>query len=355
MFPLREAFVQQEHLTLSVQHSDAIEQLLSPRYAPTERVIVQIVITKITKELSGKLQSDFVARFPLPIDIFSNYQDVLAFKQEWLLFLSDHAADIDKDLAKRLDDIIVTNADIAAVFAASNKKYPSSAQGEQYFRQVFSKVATQQLFDQVERTQQTVDRYLKNIATIFKEFPPYINEITKIYPFNHEDVARVDLSFSSDIQAFDTHITDLETQYLQASPTEKKQLRQKIRDIQQQKELRKWQAYTEFLSTQHPQLGIIFTQLVDHKFDFSVLSLADQQVLVTVLVEHKLKDALRTKMPELLDVDAEDLSLFFHDLFDLSKMTLALPTRQGNIPISFVKKAFMPTTFTQLPSLSDLE
>jgi hypothetical protein len=36
----------------------------------------------------------------------------MAFKDQWLMFLADHADQIDKSLAKKLDNIIVTNGDI---------------------------------------------------------------------------------------------------------------------------------------------------------------------------------------------------------------------------------------------------
>ncbi|MEI6774445.1 MAG: hypothetical protein WCL18_06775 [bacterium] len=46
------------------------------------------------------------------MDIFSPYQDLINFKTEWMRFLDDHASEIDKPLAKKLDEVIVTNADI---------------------------------------------------------------------------------------------------------------------------------------------------------------------------------------------------------------------------------------------------
>ena len=214
---------------------------------------------------------------------------------------------------------------------------------------MFSRLATQQLFEKAERDIAKVDEYINKFGTIFKEFPPYVNEITKIYPFNHQSVSEVDLAFETDIQALDAQILAVENEYSSADDDMKKTLRQKRHDLQQQKELRKWEAYSEYLSTQHPQLGPIFGQLVHSKFDFSVLSPADQQVLVTVLVEHKLQEVIRTKINDLLDVDEEDLSTFFHDLFDLTKMNITIPTRRGNIPISFVKKEFMATSLKELP------
>jgi hypothetical protein len=74
--------------------------------------MVNVAISKIRKELKGKLKESFDEQFPLPIDIFSSHQDLINFKIEWLQFLNDHAAEIDESLAKNLDKIIVTNGDI---------------------------------------------------------------------------------------------------------------------------------------------------------------------------------------------------------------------------------------------------
>lgn len=212
-----------------------------------------------------------------------------------------------------------------------------------------------QLSEYANKNQQTVDRYLNALATTFKEFPPYINEITKIYPFDHDSVAHVDVSLDADIRSIESQIAATEEEYLAAPVDQQKRLRHKISQLQQDKEARKWQAYVIYLETKDAKLGPIFAQLVDNKFNFPVLSQADQQTLVSLLVEHKLKDVLATKMPEILDVDQESLSTFFKDLFDLSKMDIMIPTRHGNIPISFVKKEFMSSSQTQLPSIADLE
>ena len=85
---------------------------MTPNYNPTERVMVTVAITKIRRELKWSLRTAFDQQFPLPVDIFSSYQDLINFKTEWMQFLDDHASEIDKPLAKNLDDVIVTNADI---------------------------------------------------------------------------------------------------------------------------------------------------------------------------------------------------------------------------------------------------
>ncbi len=85
--------------------------------------MVQVAITKIRKELPGSLKKDFDETFPLPITIFSSYQDLLSFKHERADFVADHASAIDDDLAKRLDNIIVTNSDIQNGLVESGSKF----------------------------------------------------------------------------------------------------------------------------------------------------------------------------------------------------------------------------------------
>jgi hypothetical protein len=54
----------------------------------------------------------FDERFGTEVNIFSHVQNLVAFKNERLVFLDAHAGEIDKNLAKKLDKIIVTNGEI---------------------------------------------------------------------------------------------------------------------------------------------------------------------------------------------------------------------------------------------------
>jgi hypothetical protein len=65
----------------------------------------------------------------------------------------------------------------------------------------------------------------------------------------------------------------------------------------------------------------------------SSVLLSKQQHIVDVLIKDKLEDTIKNKIPELLSVAEEDITQFVHDLFDLKKMELILPTRHGNVPI----------------------
>jgi hypothetical protein len=103
-------------------------KILIPDYNPTERIMVEIALNKIRKELKGKLRSDFDERFfdsehIGKINIHSPYQDLLSFRREWLSFLTEHKPSIDESLAKKLDDIMVTNGDIQDVLDIAGKKF----------------------------------------------------------------------------------------------------------------------------------------------------------------------------------------------------------------------------------------
>lgn len=119
-------FLEKEGIKLGETSVEQAEHILTPNYNPTERVMVTVALTKIKKELKGTLKTAFDTQFPLPITIFSSYQDLINFKTEWTQFLDDHASEIDKSLAKKLDSIIVTNGDIYKELLKSGRKIDDS-------------------------------------------------------------------------------------------------------------------------------------------------------------------------------------------------------------------------------------
>ena len=105
-------FLEKKSITLGETSAGHAERILTPKYNPTERILVTVAITKLMKELKGSLRSDFVAKFPLPVTLFDSHQDLLNFRDEWRDFLDNHASEIDESLAKKLDEVTVTNGDI---------------------------------------------------------------------------------------------------------------------------------------------------------------------------------------------------------------------------------------------------
>jgi hypothetical protein len=123
VYTVRKKFLDKENIVLSDTAQDEIVTMLIPNYNPTERLMVEVALKKIRKELKGDLKDAFDERFSLPITIFSPYQDILSFKDEWLAFLDEHKESIDEPLAKKLDNIIVTNGDIKKLLESSGKKF----------------------------------------------------------------------------------------------------------------------------------------------------------------------------------------------------------------------------------------
>jgi len=350
--------LEKEGIKLSDTVNQQISALLVPDFNPTERVMVEVALTKIRKTLPWSLKTTFDQRFSLPITIFSPHQDVLTFKDDWLAFLDEHRDQIDEKLAKKLDDVIVTNGDIREALEATGKKLDGTRgffEWERYYRQIFNKLATRQLFEEVQGTQETIDHYLDAMVSTFKEFPPYVNEICKMYPFNDKEVSLVDTAFHTDIQGIDEELINVQNAYAHAQDEERKQLKKKMRELKEAKERRRWQAYIAFLKTKDLWLGEAFDQLVAHNFDFSQLTLEQQQSLVNILVKEKLHDTIKHKVPELLSVTEEELTQFVTDLFDLQKMDISIPTRHGPIPLLFRKKEFMASAMATLPGIDDLE
>ena len=214
---------------------------------------------------------------------------------------------------------------------------------------------TRQLFEEVHTSQENIDHYVSALGNTFKQFPPYVDQILLKYPFNTTQISAVDTLYATDIQDIDAQILQLRQSYDSVSDVEKKEIRKKIKQLQQQREERNWKAYIAFLATKDAQLAQIFAQLVATKFDFSLLSAEQQQQLVDTLVKGTLEDTIKNKIPELLSVSEEDITQFVHDLFDLKKMELTVPTKNGPIPLNFVKKEFLSIARKQLLGIQDLD
>jgi hypothetical protein len=211
------------------------------------------------------------------------------------------------------------------------------------------------LFEEVQTTQDTIEHYITTIATTFKDFPPPVHDILRIYPFDTTTIGAIDPSFHSDVDALYLQIAEYNSEYAHVSDDQKKELRHKIKIAKQEIEQRKWQAYILLLRSKDAALADVFAHLVSTKFDFSLLSSEQQQVLINVFLKHSLEDSIKNKVPELLDVQEEALTTFITDLFDLKKMDLTIPTKSGPVPLSFVKKEFFASAHKDLVGLDDLE
>lgn len=356
--PFWKAFIEKEAITISDSSAETIENILNPNYNPTERIMVSVLLSKIKKIFTWSLRSAFDAKFSLPISIFVPYQDLLGFRDEWRIFIADHASEIDEALAKQLDALVVTNWDIQQWLFSSLRKTDTSkwfSEQERYFRSIFNSFVTRQLFEEVQTTQETIDHYLESIGNTFKEFPPYVNDIFTLYPFDAARIDSVDSSFVSDLNTIDLQLADFQNQYNSAPESEKKEIRKKIKNLKQERENRKWHAYIAFLETKNPSLATVFTHLLENKFNFASLSADQQQFIVSFFVKNKLEDTIKNKVPELLAVDEVAITKFMTDLFDLKKMDLTLPTKDGPVPLSFVKKEFFASAHKQLIGINDLE
>jgi hypothetical protein len=57
------------------------------------------------------------------------------------------------------------------------------------------------LFEEVQKKEEIVEHYVGSMADTFKQFPPYVDEILKIYPFNDKDISVVDPTFNADFES----------------------------------------------------------------------------------------------------------------------------------------------------------
>lgn len=353
-----------ENIKLKDHHKESFQTILNPNYNPTERVMIQVACQKIKKLLPKNLHTDFDLRFESSINAFSAIQTLTAFQTEWIDFLRDHAWVIDESLAKKLDKVIVTNGDIHQELLRSGRKFDGSkwfSGWEIYFRTIFNKLATRQLFQEVRETEDLITSHVNNIADTFKKFPPYVNYLFQKYPYSDAQISAVNPWFSAKISTLDKKLSDIqETIATTQSTTERADLKSQMRKILEEKNTIRWEAYVAYLHTQNPTIAAVVQKLVDAKFDFRVLSVQEQQSLVDLLVKEKLRDLIKNKIPELLSVDEKQLTTFVDELFDLQKVDgtyqeLHIPTRYGPIPITFKDKGFIGEGMKKLLSIEELD
>lgn len=187
-----------------------------------------------------------------------------------------------------------------------------------------------------------------------------MNEIFKLYPYQDAQITTVNPALNSQLQDLDAQISQIEMSIAdaQTSTEEKNRLRKKRKELRQERELIKWKAYIKYLATKEQSLATVMSKVVDAHFDMEQLSLADQQVILNHLVKHKLQDLIQHKAPELLNIDAEYLQQFVDDLFDLQKMEIKIPTREGAVHIKFAEKKFASQkaqSFLSVNNLADIQ
>lgn len=347
-----------QNVRLSDFHTDNISAILCPDYNPTERIVVQIATEKIRKTLPAPLKADFDLMFPLPIDAHSAMVSLDTFKTSWQTFLDTHEADIDEKLRKKLDDLIVTNWDIKNWFIREWHDFDdtvSFSHREKRFRRIFNKLATRQLFEEVRATSEAVEKYADNIADAFIEFPPYVNQILKKYPYNQATLDASDPEFAKELSVLDSELNKLDAAIVAEQDKEKKkELLKKKKELKKQREMRRWLAYTKWLASKDAKLSGVISKLYQNNFDFNKLDSASQQEILNVLVQSKLDDLVKTKVPELLKIDQVNFSKFVKDLFDMSKKQVLIPTVSGNYPINFKSKSFVSSELNKFFSIDDL-
>jgi hypothetical protein len=143
-----------------------MSKIMNPKYAPTTRLLVSGSIKKIQKSLPKNLQKSFESRFKLPISITSEIQNLNDLKNEWILFLQENHKEIDKDLAKKLDNIHVSNQDLYEEYeneGISYQKGKGFSEQEQEFKIIFNKLATRQLFDGINKSNSFVEMKIESI------------------------------------------------------------------------------------------------------------------------------------------------------------------------------------------------
>jgi hypothetical protein len=182
-----------------------------------------------------------------------------------------------------------------------------------------------------------------------------VNEIFALYPYHDTEVLAAAPALHQQLDGVEQQISEKDAAIATTtSDEERARLQKEKKVLTQQREKIKREAYVQYLATKDASLAQVIKRLIDNRFDFGQLTQADQQLLVNVLVKHKLKDLIANKAPELLLVDEKGLTQFVDDLFDLQKMDLILPTSEGPVKLHFSEKTFLSKKVDHFLSINEL-
>lgn len=346
LFSVRTHYIEDNGITIQDHQKSQIEKILSPSYLPTERLLISATIKKIKKNLPNNLIPDFEANFQLPIDIHSPFENLKNLQQQRTIFLDSHKTEIDENLAKKLDKIIVTNGDIYQELQyewENIERTKGFSEQTKNFRRMFNKLATRQLFEEAKETGAYVAHHLEQIGKEFKAFPPYFNELLNIYPYKQQTVIEQQPIYKAEYNKQENLLTEIEKEFEKPNLSEqqKQDIHKQIFDQKNKLNNIKWAAYAEYIKTQNPEIWNIISQLIDNNFNIKKLWKSDQQKILNILVSSKLDDSIKNQIPNVLWTDPKEYETFVKNLFDLNQKEISIPTQYGNIQLHFSEKEFL--------------
>ncbi|HMT00710.1 MAG TPA: hypothetical protein PKC14_00125 [Candidatus Absconditabacterales bacterium] len=101
------------------------------------------------------------------------------------------------------------------------------------------------------------------------------------------------------------------------------------------KNARLFKTYFALIERDYPALGSVLTKWYHSYFDFSKLSLDEQQIIVDEMIDSYYDENFHESMKNFYGIDGAELKIFLKDLFDLKKNYVLMPNGQM---VSFKKK-----------------
>ncbi len=353
LLPAWKRFLENKSISLKDYQKTESEKLLELKYLPTERLLISATIKKIKKNLPSSLLADFNATFSLPIDINSPFETLENLKRERDLFVDAHRSEIDENLEKKLNKIIISNGDIYKELEYEGEDIEWTkgfSEQTKNFRRIFNKLVTRQVYEEAKENKSYIESQLTEIGKEFKQFPPYFNQLFAIYPYKHKNVIEGQITFKNEYNDKEKFLQEKENILSQPKPESEKEktaeqrrneIHQEILKIKEELNTIKRKAYAAYIETKNPWLGTTVNTLIDHKFDMNAINKSDQQKIVNILVEKKLNDSIENQIPNVLWIDAIEYKTFVKNLFDLNQKDIVIPTQYGNIPLHFLEKNFL--------------
>jgi len=348
-------------LWLSGTKKEQVKNILTPDFDYTEKMLISAMITKIWESLPDAVKSIFEYEFSLPLTAFHSVQSLRNFKLEWDRFLTTYHTYFDKKIIKKLNNLVVTNNDVktemvqAWLWSFDGTSWSFSEWSGKY-KSVFGKLISVDYFENIQKSQEMFDESVDHIYSTFKDLNPYVNELFKIYPYGGKSyLDKKDSQYSSGMKRLQDEIVRANEELVSAQTQwDKEVLEEKKKTWERELANLEWTHYLSQIYDKNPKLWTVMKKLYSNKFAFSSLNKKEQQVIVDVLIDHKVDNIVKQDVPNLLGVDEKEFKKFIYSFFDLEKDTVKVPTPSGDIPIFFEEKLLVWGKYDDVPWISSL-
>lgn len=275
--------------------------------------IEKITIAELVKKSKNKVPVNLQTKFDQEVN---DPKSLNEFKgQIWNFF---EYGWIDENTKEEIKSIKITNKEIVDWLINGWKLQANDISWDYKNRNIahkksFDKIITQEYLWWLKDSVNKMEKDLNMLKDTFINLIPNMSWITDKYPYNRDEV-------------------DAETL-------------KKINDAQEkwnkeESDKLSFEAYIILVQKKNKKLGDVLSKLLNNTFDFSKLSIDEQNELLYEVVDWRLDEFKKNWIANLLEIDQSKFDKFIRDIFDISKKEIIIQCVGWDIKL-WVNRTFL--------------